>query len=76
MAARLGGAAGASITSAGATACMPSGAQPRQSQAWQRYGRFMVNWRRKRSKAVRVFDLNTRGDPHEGQVFMGAPANR
>jgi hypothetical protein len=53
---------------------MPSGAQPRQSQAWQRYGRFMVNWRRKRSKAVRVFDLNTRGDPHEGQVFMGAPA--
>jgi hypothetical protein len=55
---------------------MPSGAQPRQLQAWQRYGRFMVNWRRNRSKAVRVFDLNTRGDPHEGQVFMGAPANR
>jgi hypothetical protein len=31
----------------------------------------MVNWRRNRSNAVRVFDRNTRCDPHDGQVSMG-----
>ena len=76
MAVRSGGVAAVSSTSPGAPACVMSGAQPRQLHVWQRYGRFVVNLRRYRSKAVRVFDLNTRGEPHLGQVFMGAPANR
>ena len=71
MALRSGGGAGVSITSPGATACIPSGAQPRQLQAWQRYGHFMVNWRRNRSSALRDLDRNTRCDPQDGQVSMG-----
>jgi hypothetical protein len=44
-------------------------------QAWQRYGRFIVSWRRNRSNEVRVFDRNTRLEPQAGHTSMAAPIN-
>ncbi len=74
MAPRSGAGVVESSTSFGVTAWVPSAAQPRQLQLWQRYGRFIVNWRRKRSKAPRVFERKTRFDPQAGHNVMATPS--
>jgi len=74
MALRSGAGVVESSVSFDATALTSSAAQPRQLQLWQRYGRFIVNWRRKRSKNPRVFDRNTRVEPQAGHVVIPPPS--
>ena len=59
-----------SLISPGSAGFRVSSPQPRHPQAWQRWRRFIENWRCSRSMNVLVRERRTRFEPQLGQLSM------